>query len=225
MVAAVSALYAVLYRELRLASARGMEWLLPPLFYLLTATLFALGTRPNDPLLAAFAPAVLWVGALLAGLLSLERLFGPDHEDGTLEQCFVSATPPWLILAVRLLAHWLGTGLPLALLAAPLGLLLGLEARVLPVLVGGLLLGTPILSLVGGLAASLTVGLPRAGLLLPLLVLPLIMPVVIFGAGSVRAAQAGLDAAAPLYFLAAVLALAATLIPWACAAALRNALD
>jgi heme exporter protein B len=221
----MNAARAVLRREFQLASARGLEWLLPPVFYVITVTLFGLGARANDPLLTAFAPAILWVGALLAGLLSLERLFGPDHEDGTLEQCYVSPTPPWLILAMRLLAHWLLTGLPLALLAAPLGAALGLEPRVLPVLVAGLLLGTPLLSLIGGLAASLTVGLPRAGVLLPILVLPLVTPVVIFGAGSVRAAQAGLDAAPPLYFLAAVLALAATLIPWACAAALRNALD
>jgi heme exporter protein B len=196
----------VLRRELRLAARAKTEWLMPLLFFVIVVTLFGLGAKPNDPQLAAFAPAILWVGALLAALLTLERLFRTDYEDGTLEQIFLASESVTLVVAAKLLAHWLLTGLPLALLAAPLSAAL-------------------VLSLIGGFASALTVGLPRAGVLLPLLVLPLVTPVVIFGAGAARVAQSGLDAAAPLYFLAAVLVLGLTLLPWATAAALRNAFE
>ncbi|MGH8541869.1 MAG: heme exporter protein CcmB [Stenotrophobium sp.] len=216
---------AVLRRELRLAAYAKTEWLMPLLFYAMVVILFGLGARPNDPELAVFAPAVMWVGALLAALLTLERLFRGDYEDGTLEQIFLAAEPVTLVVLAKFFTHWLLTGLPLALLAAPLSAALGLPSQAIPALCAGLLLGTPILTLIGGFAAALTVGLPRAGVLLPLLVLPLVAPVVIFGAGAVRAAQSGLDATAPLYFLAAVLVLALTLIPWASAAALRNTFE
>lgn len=216
---------AVLRRELRLAASAKIEWLMPLLFYVLVVLLFGLGARPNDPQLAAFAPAVMWVGALLAALLTLERLFRSDYEDGTLEQIFLGAEPVTVVVLAKFTAHWLLTGLPLALLSAPLATGLGLEANAIPFLSAGLLLGTPVLTLIGGFAGALTVGLPRAGVLLPLLVLPLVTPVLIFGAGAVRAAQTGLDATAPLYFLAAVLALAVSLLPWATAAALRNTFE
>lgn len=221
----IAAAWSVLRRELRLAAGAKADGLLPPLFFLMVITLFSLGSRPQDPQLAAYAPAILWVGALLAALLGLERLFRPDYEDGSLEQLCLAPTPLAALSAAKLLAHWLLNGLPLVLLAAPVGAALGLQGTALAVLVAGLALGTPLLSLVGGLAAALTVGLPRAGLLLTALVLPLMMPVVIFGAGAVRAAQSGLSAEAPLYFLAALLMLALTLIPWACAAILRNAFE
>ncbi|MGH8462316.1 MAG: heme exporter protein CcmB [Stenotrophobium sp.] len=216
---------AVLRRELRLAASAKIEWLMPLLFYALVVLLFGLGARPNDPELALFAPAVMWVAALLAALLTLERLFRSDHEDGTLEQIFLGAEPVTLIVLAKFAAHWLLTGLPLTLLSAPLAVGLGLSMRAIPVLTGGLLLGTPVLTLIGGFAGALTVGLPRAAVLMPLLVLPLLIPVLIFGAGAVRAAQSGLDAAAPLYFLAAILALSITLVPWAAAAALHNAFE
>ena len=215
----------VLRRELRLAASAKTEWLMPLLFYVIVVTLFGLGARPNDPQLAEFAPAVLWVGALLAALLTLERLFRSDYEDGTLEQIFLGAQPVTLVVAAKFLANWLLTGLPLALLSAPLSAALGYPAMAMPPLVAGLLLGTPVLTLIGGFASALTVGLPRAGILLPLLVLPLVTPVVIFGAGAARVAQSGLSADAPLYFLSAVLVLGLTLLPWATAAALRNAFE
>jgi heme exporter protein B len=221
----VSAFWAVLRREFDLALASRMDWLLPLLFFVLVVTLFGLGARPNDPALAAFAPAVLWVGALLSMLLTLDRLFRGDFDDGTLEQLCLAPTPLSLSIGAKLCAHWLLTGLPVVLLAAPLAAALQMPPPGMPALVLGLALGTPVMSLVGGFSAALTVALPRAGLLLPLLVLPLLAPVVIFGSGAVRAAQSGLDAAAPLYFLAAVLVLAMTLIPWAAAAALRNAFE
>lgn len=215
---------ALLRRELRLAARARMEWLMPPFFFIVVITLFALGARPNDPQLAAFAPAVLWVAALLAALLTLERLFRSDLEDGTLEQLCLSPTPLVGVVLVKCLAHWLLSGLPLVLLALPAATVLG-QREALEVLVLSLALGTPILSLVGGFIAALTVGLARGGMLLPVLTLPLIVPVLVFGTGAVRAAQAGLSAEAPLYFLAAILVLCLTLIPWAAAAALRNAFD
>ena len=215
----------VLRREFALAARSRMDWLLPPLFYVVIVTLFSLGSKPDDPQLAHFAPAVLWVGALLSALLTLDRLFRSDYEDGTLEQYFTAATPVGVVVAAKLAAHWLLTGLPLVLLAAPLAAVLGLPSAVIAPLVIALALGTPVLSLVGGFAAALTIGLPRGGALLPVLVLPLMTPVLIFGSGAVRAAQGGFDPAAPLYFLAALLVLCLTLIPWAAAAALRNAFD
>ncbi len=220
----MTALVALLRRELRLAARARMEWLMPPFFFVVVVTLFGLGAKPNDPQLAAFAPAVLWVAALLAALLTLERLFRSDLEDGTLEQMDLSPTPLVLVVLVKVFAHWVFSGLPLVLLAAPAAAVLG-QREALDVLVASLALGTPILSLVGGFIAALTVGLARGGVLLPVLTLPLIVPVLVFGAGAVRAAQVGLDAGAPLYFLAAILVLCLTLIPWAAAVALRNAFD
>ncbi|MFT4047153.1 MAG: heme exporter protein CcmB [Solimonas sp.] len=221
----MSALAAIFARELRLAARARAEWLMPPLFFVIVVTLFSFGARPNDPQLSAFAPAILWVGALLAALLSLERLYRADQEDGTLEQLLVSRTALSFAVLVKSFAHWLLSGLPIVLLAAPLALMLGLPPALLGPLVLGLALGTPCLSFIGGFVAALTVGLPRGGALLPVLVLPLIVPVVIFGAGAVRAAQQGLDAEAPLYFLAAILTLTLTLLPWLAAAALRNAFE
>lgn len=219
------ALIATLARELKIVARHRSEWLMPLIFFALVVSLFALGTRPKDPALAAFAPAVIWVGALLSALLTSERLFRADFEDGSLEQMFLAPQAPSWIVAGKLAAHWLFSGLPLVLLGVPLALALGVSPSVLPSLSIGLLLGTPVLSLIGGFASALTVALPRVGLLLPVLVLPMLVPIVIFGAGAVRAAQAGLDASGPIYFLAAALALSVTLLPWATTAALRNAFD
>lgn len=219
------ALWALLRRELQLAARAKTDWLLPPVFFAIVVSLFSFGAKPGDPLLAGFAPAIVWVGALLAALLSLERLYRSDQEDGSLEQMIVSRSPLVLVVVVKSFAHWLLSGLPVVLMAAPLALMLGFPAAQLGVLLAGLVLGTPALSLIGNFVAALTVGLPRGGALLPVLILPLIVPVVIFGAGAVRAAQQGLDAAAPLYFLAAILSLSLTVLPWLAASALRNAFE
>ena len=219
------ALWATLVRELRLAARAPGEVAQPLVFYTLVAAIFPLGVTANEPSLALYAPAIVWVAALLANLMTLERVFRSDFDDGSLEQLALANAPLSLIVAIKLLAHWLISGLPLALLAWPLGLGLGLNAEAAKVLGLGLLLGTPTLVLLGGFAAALTVGLPRAGVLLPILVLPMLAPVLIFGAGAVRAAAEGLDPAGPLYFLAALLALSVTLVPFAAAAALRNALE
>lgn len=219
------AFVAVLARELRLAARRRAEWAQPLVFYAIIATLFALGAAPNAPWLKAAAPSVLWVGALLAALLSLERVFRDDHEDGTLEQLFLSPQPVSVLVAAKLLAQWLLIGLPLTMLAPVLALSLGFPAQAQQVLLLSLLLGLPALVLLAGFVAALVVGLPRTGVLIPVLVLPLVCPIVIFGAGAVRAAQSGLPAEAPLYFLGAILVCCLCLVPLATAAALRNALE
>jgi heme exporter protein B len=216
---------AVLARELRLAARRGSEWALPLMFYAVVATLFALGASPNAPWLKVAGPSILWVGALLAALLSLERLFRADYEDGTLEQLFMSPAPVSLLVAAKLLAQWLVIGLPLTLLAPVLAPAFGMGPEVIGALLASLLLGLPALVLTAGFASALVVGLPRTGVLLPVLVLPLICPVVIFGAGAVRAAESGAPIDAPLYFLGAILVLCVCGVPLAAAAALKNALD
>lgn len=221
----IAAFVAGLRREFGLAMRHKGDWLMPPLFYLIVVTLFALGGKPNDPHLAAFAPAILWMGALLSALLTLDRLFRADFDDGTLEQVFLSESGALVVVYAKLVGHWLLSGLPLSLLSVPLALQLGFDAAALPALFAGLLLGTPMLSLLGGFAAALTVGLPRAGVLLPVLVLPLIGPIVIFGAGAARAALAGLSAGGPLYLLGSLLALGLSLLPLAATAALRNSFD
>jgi len=221
----VDALVATVGRELRLAARRRSEWVQPLMFYSIVATLFALGAAPSAPWLKVAAPSVLWVGALLAALLSLDRVFRGDYEDGTLEQLVLSPQPMSLLVGAKLLAQWVIVGLPLTLMAPLLGFALGMTAQATGVLVLSLLLGLPALVLLSGFAAALTVGLPRVGVLLPVLVLPLICPVVIFGSGAVRAAQSGLAADAPLYFLGAILVLCVCGVPFAAAAALRNTLD
>ena len=221
----IGAFGAAIGRELGLAMRHKGEWLMPPLFYLIVVTLFALGGKPNDPHLSAFAPAILWMGALLSALLTLDRLFRGDFEDGTLEQVFLCESGPFPVIYAKLIGHWILSGLPLSLIAAPLALQLGTPPEVLPALLAGLLLGTPMLSLIGGFAAALTVGLPRAGVLLPVLVLPMIGPIVIFGSGAARAAANGLSAGGPLYLLGSLLALGLCLLPIAATAALRNSFD
>lgn len=219
------AFFAMLARELRLALRRRSEWAQPLVFYAVVATLFALGAAPSAPWLKVAAPSILWVGALLAALLSLDRVFRGDHEDGTLEQLFLSPQAVSVLVAAKLFAQWLVIGLPLTLLAPLLGLSLGMGPDVIAVLVMSLLLGMPALILTAGFASALVVGLPRTGVLLPVLVLPLISPAVIFGAGAVRAAESGLPAEAPLYFLGAIVVLCACGVPLAAAAALKNAIE
>lgn len=221
----MSPVTAVLLRELRLAARRRAEWAQPLVFYAVVATLFALGAAPGAPWLRVAAPSILWVGALMAALLSLDRVFRSDVEDGTLEQLMLAPPPLWLLVAAKLAALWVVVGLPLTVLAPLLAISLGVEASAVGVLLVSLLLGMPALVFVAGFASALLVGLPRAGMLLPVLVLPLLAPVVIFGAGAVREAQSGLPSEAPLYFLAAILVLAVCGVPLAAAAALRNAVE
>ena len=212
-------------RDLRLALRSRAELGVQLLFYLIVVALFPLATTPERNLLVTMGPAVLWVAALLASLLSLQRLFAADFADGTLEQIALSPAPLEALVSGKILAHWLTTGLPVVALVPLTGLAYQLDAESLAVLVAGLLLGTPILSLLGAIGAALTLGLRGGGSLLALLILPLYVPVLIFGAGAVDATRAGLGAGANLSLLGAGLALAILAAPFAAAAAVRIAVD
>lgn len=216
---------ALVARDLRLLWRRRGDALQPLLFALLVVVLFALALGGEREQLQRLAPAVLWVAALLAGLLALDTLFRGDAEDGSLEQWLLAPVPlAWLVL-VRTLVHWAATALPLVLATPLLAELLYLPRAQLPVLVASLLLGTPLLALLGAVVAALTVGMRRSGILVALLALPLYVPVLVFGAGSVAATAQGLDPSGALLMLGAGLVLALVLAPLAAAAAIRIALD
>jgi heme exporter protein B len=214
---------AVLRRELRLSLRHGADTLAALLFFLLAATLFPLAIGPAPETLGRIAPGIVWVCALLAALLPLDRLFGADFEDGSLDQLLLSGLPAAAIGLAKSLAHWLATGLPLLLAAGPLAVMLRMpEAAMAPLLLG-LLPGTLLLSLLGTTGAALVLGARRGGVLLPLLVLPLAMPVLIFGVAAADAASGGLSPRPHLLLLAALLAAAVPLCPLAAGAALRSA--
>lgn len=215
------AFFGVLQRELRLSIRRRNDWLNPPLFFILVVTLFPLGVGPGPQTLALIAPGVIWVAALLATLLSLERLFRDDFDDGSLEQMLLSPHPLSLLVLAKLLAHWLVTGLPLVLISPLLGVLLHLPASGILALPLSLLIGTPALVLIGAIGVALTVSLRRGGILLTLLVLPLYIPVLIFGTAAVVAAAQELPIGGQLALLGALLTLALPLAPLAIAAGLR----
>ncbi len=211
-------------RDLRLALRSKAELGVQLLFYVIVVTLIPLGVGPDPALLRALGPGVLWVAALLASLLALPRLFATDFADGTLEQMALSPHPLPGLISGKIAAHWLATGLPLVAASPLLGLQFGLGDDELVVLALGLLLGTPTLSLLGAVGAALTLGL-RNGALLALLVLPLYVPVLIFGAGAVDAVRTGMGAAAELSLLGAGLLTALVGAPLAAAAAVRIAID
>jgi heme exporter protein B len=219
----MSAVLALLGRDLRLALRQSGDWLMPLGFFMLVVTLFPLAITPAPKQLAVLAPGVIWVGALLAMLLSLDGLFRHDLEDGSLEQLLVAPAPLPLLVLAKVAAHWLQTGFCLVLLTPVAALLLFLDIELLPTLLATMLLGTPVLSLVGAIAAALTVALRRGGVLVPLITLPLLVPVIVFATGAVQAAAAGMPVAGYLALLAAFLVLALTLVPFAVAAALRIA--
>lgn len=221
----MNAIVAVIRRDLLLAMRRKSEVLTALFFFIIVVSLFPLGIGPEAALLKKIAPGILWVAALLATMLGLARLFAPDHADGTLEQMVLSPTPLGLLITGKIAAHWITTGLPLVLLAPVLGIQFDLDGGALGVLVMALLLGTPLLSLIGAIGAALTLGLRGGGVLLSLLVLPLYVPALIFGAGAVEAHISGLGAGGHLSLLAALLALAVFFAPWATTAALRIALE
>ena len=221
----MSAVLAVIRRDLLLAMRRKSEVLTALFFFVIVSSLFPLCIGPEPVLLKKIAPGVLWVAALLATMLGLQRMFAADHADGTLEQMLLSPTPLGLLVGGKIAAHWMLSGLPLVLLAPVLGIQFDLDADALGVLMLALLLGTPLLSLIGAIGAALTLGLRGGGVLLSLLVLPLYVPALIFGAGAVEAHISGLGAGGHLSLLAALLALAVFFAPWATTAALRIALE
>lgn len=212
---------ALLLRDLRLAVRAGGGFGLALAFFLIVCTLVPFGIGPEGGTLARVAPGILWIGALLSCLLSLDRIFALDHEDGSLDLLATAPLPLEGIVAVKALAHWLTTGLPLVVFAPVLGLLLHLPGPAYGWLVASLALGTPALSVLGAFGAAVTVGLRRGGLLLSLLVLPLYVPTLIFGAEAVRRGTQGADGGTPLVFLAGISLASLALMPFAGAAALR----
>ncbi len=215
------AFIAVLTRDLLLALRRRSEVVNPLLFFVIVVTLFPLAVSPSQAILQTLAPGIIWVAALLSTLLSLERMFRSDFEDGSLEQLLLSPCPPTVLVLAKVLAHWLVSGLPLLLIAPLLGVFLALPVTAMATLLFTLALGTPVLSLVGAIGVALTVGLRRGGALLSLLVLPLYLPVLIFSANAVAAAADGLPVTGQLYFLGGLLLLSCSLAPLAAAAALK----
>ena len=215
----------IVARDLRLALRQRSDAGIVILFFVLTAALFPLGIGPEPGILARIAPGVIWVTALLAVLLSLERLFLADYEDGSLELLALMPTPLLLVVLAKVLAHWLTTGLPLLLAAPLIGFFFAMDPAAFPVLLAAMALGTPTLSLVGAIGAALTLGARRGGVLIPLLVLPLYSPVLIFGVAAIDAELSGLSAQPHLLLLAALLVFALPFAPLACSAALRQALE
>ncbi|MBT4114957.1 MAG: heme exporter protein CcmB [Rhodospirillaceae bacterium] len=221
----MSPLFALIARDIRLAVRQGADSMMVIVFFVLVVVLFPLGIGPEPAILARVAAGVIWVAALLAAMLSMDRLYQSDYEDGSLELLVLSPLPLELQFLAKAAAHWLTTGLPLIIAAPLLGVFLNMRAEGFGVLLAALALGTPSLSLIGGVGAALSLGARRSGVLLSLLVLPLFIPVLIFGVSAVDASLTGLGAKAQLLILGGLLLGAAALTPWAGAAALRQAAE
>jgi len=221
----LSAVRGVIARDLLVAMRNKSDAANSVLFFVLVVSLFPLGIGPEPALLRAVAPGIVWVAALLASMLALSRLFASDFSDGTLEQMALAPYPLGALVAGKVVAHWLVTGFPLVLIAPLLGLQFGLGIQAEVILVVSLALGTPVLSLLGAVAAALTLGLRAGGALVSLIVLPLCVPVLIFGAGAVDAAASGLGAVPHLSLLGAYLLPSALFAPWVAAVAIRIALE
>lgn len=220
-----AAFVAVFLRDLRLALRRRVEALLPVVFFLVAISLFPLGVGPEPQVLREIAAGIVWVSALLASMLSVSSLYASDHADGSLEQMMLSGHSGTLIAAAKAAAHWAVTGAPLVLAAPLIGLMLGMSAQAITALLASLLLGTPILSLLGGMGAALTLGLRSSGVLLILLIVPLSIPALIFGAGAIGAVESGLGASGHFSLLGALLILTTLSAPLATSFALRIALE
>lgn len=216
---------AVVGRDVRIALRQLSDTLMVLVFFVLAAALFPFGVGPDPGLLARIAPGILWVTALLAAMLSLDRMFQSDFEDGTLELLAVAPMPLWTVALAKILAHWLTTGVPLLVVSPVIGIMLNLEPAGYGTLLGAMALGTAVISHVGALGAALGLGARRGGVLLSLLVLPLVVPVLIFGAGAVEAAVGGFTAAPQLLLLGGLLIACLALCPWACGAALKVAVE
>ena len=215
----------VIRRDLLLAMRRRADVLTTLIFFVMVVSLFPLGVGPELDMLRKMAPGVVWVAALLASMLSLGRMFSADYLDGTLEQMMLAPQPLSMLVLGKILAHWMISGLPLVLMAPVLGLQFDMSAQALWVLIAALLLGTPILSMIGAVGAALTLGLRGGGVLVSLLVLPLCIPVLIFGAGAVEAIASGMNVGSHLSLLGAILALALVFTPWITAQALRISME
>jgi heme exporter protein B len=215
----------IIKRDLLLAARRQSDVLTTLFFFIIVVSLFPLSVGPEMNMLRTMAPGVVWVAALLASMLSLGRMFSNDYLDGTLEQMLLSPQSLSLLVLGKAFAHWLVTGVPLVLMAPVLGIQYDLPAEALLVLTAALLLGTPVLSLIGAIGAALTLGLRGGGVLVSLLVLPLYIPVLIFGAGAVEANMSGVEFGAHLSLIGAFLLVSVVFAPWAAASALRVSLE
>jgi heme exporter protein B len=215
----------IVWRDLILAWRRRSDILSTVFFFVIVVSLFPLGIGPETQLLRSIAPGVVWVAALLASMLSLGRLFANDYQDGTLEQLLLTPQPLYLVVLGKVLAHWIIAEIPLVLIAPLVGVQFDLSRDTLWVLFVSLLVGTPILSLIGAVGAALTLGLRGGGVLISILILPLYMPALIFGAGAVEASVIGTTAAPHLYLLGAFAIVSLLFAPWAAAAALRISLE
>ncbi len=218
-------LFVVVRRDLVLAMRRRADVLTTLIFFVMVVSLFPLGVGPESDMLRKMAPGVLWVSALLASMLSLGRLFSADHLDGTLEQMLLAPQPLSVLVLGKMVAHWMVSGLPLVLMTPVLGLQFDMPLEAVGVLMLSLLLGTPVLSMIGAIGAALTLGLRGGGVLLSLLVLPLCIPVLIFGTGAVGAATSGMSYSSHLSLLGALLVLAVAFTPWVTAQALRISME
>jgi heme exporter protein B len=221
----MNAFFAIIHRDLLLVMRRKSEVLTALFFFVVVASLFPLGIGADAALLRKIAPGVLWVAALLSTLLGLQRMFAADYLDGALEQLILTPQSLVLLVAGKVTAHWLVSGLPLVLLAPIIGIQFDLDASSLYVLMGSLLLGTPVLSLLGSIGAALTLGVRGGSVLMSLLILPLYIPVLIFGAGAVYANSVGLDISGHFSLLGALLILALAFVPWVSASALKIAIE
>jgi heme exporter protein B len=215
----------IVWRDLTLAWRRRADILSTVFFFIIVVSLFPLGIGPETQLLRSIAPGVIWVAALLASMLSLNRLFANDHQDGTLEQLLLTPQPLFLVVLGKVLAHWIVSEVPLVLVAPLVGLQFDLETETLRILLISLLVGTPVLSLIGSVGAALTLGLRGGGVLISLLVLPLYIPALIFGSGAVEASIMGTTPAPHLSLLAAFAIVSLIFSPWATAAALRISVE
>lgn len=215
----------ILRRDLRLAQRQGMDSVMAVMFFVIAVVLFPFGVGPEPNILARIAAGVIWVAALMSSMLSLERLFQTDYEDGSLELLTLSPITLEVAVLAKISAHWLTTGLPLIIAAPLLGVLLNMSTSGFPMLILALALGTPSLSLIGAVGAALILGSRRGGVLLSLLILPLYIPVLIFGVSAVDAVVGGFEAKAQLYIMGGFLLAALPLCPWAAAAALRQSVE
>ncbi len=220
-----SLLMLVIRRDLVLAMRRRADVLTTLIFFVMVVSLFPLGVGPETDMLRRMAPGVLWVAALLSSMLSLGRLFSADYLDGTLEQMLLVPQSLSVLVLGKMVSHWAVSGLPLVLLSPVLGLQFDMSVEAIGVLIAGLLLGTPILSMIGAIGAALTLGLRGGGVLLSLLVLPLCIPVLIFGTGAVSAVTGGLNVSSHLSLMGALLVLALAFTPWVTAQALRISME
>ena len=215
----------IVWRDLMLAWRRRSDMLSTVFFFVIVVSLFPLGIGPETQLLRSIAPGVVWVAALLASMLSLGRLFANDYQDGTLEQLLLTPQPLFVVVLGKVLAHWIVAEIPLVLIAPLLGAQFGLSPETLRVLFGSLLVGTPILSLIGSVGAALTLGLRGGGVLISILILPLYIPALIFGAGAVEATIIGQSPGPHLYLLGAFAIVSSLFAPWAASAALRISME